>query len=264
MIKFLKRKPNVLLITGTGRSGTTILRKTMGMHPSVYYRGNENNIFVDMLSCFHHNCTYPSRKVAMELNQAAYNESVRDTIFRFLLPNSRALKRSHNYFQIYSALKPELLDYLKEIFPNIYILQIVRNGIEVISSRTKYEGFSSNSFRDHIDKWNLGIEVSKKCKDIFGDHYKLIRHDTFLDEDATRAQMQEICKWLGIDYDEKLTANIMSSKVHPTSIEDESSEASNDLKLRSERWKYWDEEHIKMFKDMASDHMEYLGYKIPF
>lgn len=259
LFKKKPKYPSIVVLTGIGRSGTTMLRKSLGLHSQIYYNGNENNIFIDMISTFHKNCTMPSRKVAMELSQPAYNEQVKQTIFNFLFPDKHKIKQK--YVLIASALHTESISYLKVLFPNVHVLQIVRNGIEVVSSRMLYDGFKHNGFEDHVDKWNLGMTISDVCKDILKAQYKLVRHEHFLDLDNLKGQVADICKWLDIDFEENVFNSISQTKFHPTVVEVKDSE---NLKDRNNRWTTWTVAERTLFKEKAASNMEALGYKMPF
>ena len=152
-----------------------------------------------MMATFHKNCTMPSRKVAMELSQSDYNMEVEKTIFNFLFPNKKEITRVHKYTLISSALTTCDISYLKELFPEMYVLQIVRNGIEVISSRMKYEGFKENSFMDHVNKWSDGVDISKECQRIFNNQYKMVRHENFLCSESLEIELDKIFKWLSLE-----------------------------------------------------------------
>ncbi|WNH09621.1 sulfotransferase family protein [Thalassobellus suaedae] len=254
-----KKIPRILLVTGTGRSGTTMLRKSLGQHNQIYYRGNENNIFLDIVSTFHKNCTMKSRKVAMELSQVQYDVEVKKIIFSILFP-ALDKNRKYKYFLIASALDSKILEYIKVLFPNIKILQIIRNGIEVVSSRMNYEGFKYDGFENHIEVWNKDIEIGKHCKEIFGDNYKIVKQECFLDSWALKKNLEEIFDWLEVKYDDNVYNSISQTKFHPTVIKIE--DAVN-LKNRVDRWGMWSEEQKALFKDKALTNMKALGYKIP-
>lgn len=55
----------LLLISGVGRSGTSALRFSLGVHRDVQYTGTENNIIHDVMTVALRNCTMASRKTAM-------------------------------------------------------------------------------------------------------------------------------------------------------------------------------------------------------
>jgi hypothetical protein len=232
----------------------------VGNRSRIFYSGDENNIFVEILSTFYHNATYPSRAVAMQLSKSDYDKEVKKTINRFLFPLSLSIPRSVTYLRLYSALRLEMLPYLTELYPDIYILQIVRNSIAVTASRSKYEGFKQNSYKNHIETWNRGVDISKEAKKVFSNRYKLVHQEDFLDVEKAREQLNSICEWLGIPYEESLLHTIANKKFHPTGNKND----VKNLRNRAERWKEWSTEKRSLFKQLAAENMAHLGYQIAF
>ena len=66
-------RPDYLFLIGVGRSGTNAVRHSLGLQPSIYYNGHENNVVPDLLETALINCTQPDREVGMTIPQADYD-----------------------------------------------------------------------------------------------------------------------------------------------------------------------------------------------
>lgn len=250
----------LLIISGIGRSGTTMLRTALGSHPSIDYNGQENNVFVDLLGVAHHNCTYPSRKVAMKVKQKVYNRIFKNTLLQLLYPEP--LTKKPQYVMVYSALTPEVLDYSQKVFDNVFVVNIVRNAIEVVSSRTVYEGFNKNEFENHLDTWNRGVELIKYGEKTYPSNFLNVRHEQFLEKQKAEDVFKLIQQKLGLDYSESPIRFHQSTVVHPTKMEGEKDTIS--LEDRKKRWKYWGESERLLFEEKCRASMQYLGYELPW
>lgn len=133
--------PIYMFLCAVGRSGTTILRTSLGCHPDIYYNQRENNIVQDLLAVALNNCTQDSRKCSMVVEQSVHDRIFRDAICQLIWPDpALATKPVHM-----AAINPtgDQLDYLCHVFPTAKITCLVRNGIEVVSSRLRYRSFGS-------------------------------------------------------------------------------------------------------------------------
>ena len=115
--------PNYLFQAAVGRSGSTIMRRSIGMHPDVYYNGKENNLIQDVAEVANRNCNQPSRVVAMEVDQKAYDAAFRQLICSLIWPDAALAQRPVHF----AAINPteSNLDYLGQLFPNSKVVCLV-------------------------------------------------------------------------------------------------------------------------------------------
>ncbi len=274
-----------LFLCAVGRSGTTVFRTSLGRHPDIYYNDRENNIVMDLQAVAQTNCTVGSRKYAMVVDQARYNSIFRTAITDLIWPDAGLRNRP---VQI-AAINPigDQLDYLCEVFPLARIVCLVRNGIEVVSSRMRYESFAGNEFESHCDVWNRSRSVID-----WGatneERFRLFRHEWLYSEPQIRAQLDELYSWLGIMQSDLPADNILSRLHHPTGgLSDSSSSGNNtadpepasakiDLpclgdtertayfKSKSLRWMDWTPAQRATFESSCGSFMCELGYSIPW
>jgi len=258
-------------LCAVGRSGTTVFRTGLGKHPGVYYNGKENNVVQEILNLAYDNCTLKSRKFAMVVQQEEYNAIFRQTIESLIWPDeslhSRPLKLA--------AINPEgsQLSYLRELFPGSKIVGLVRNGIEVVSSRMAFASFADRPFKNHCEVWNRSLSVinwgSENPK-----QFRLFRQEWFYQPDVLKAQLDSVFQWLELEPSERPLDHITQTLRHPTDSTAEIdtckfAQATDDQKRRyflskRDRWQSWSESHRDMFADICGAGMEQLGYEIPW
>ena len=106
-----------LFLCGVGRSGTTILRRSLGLHQEIYYEGKENNLIQDVLTVARDNCTLASRKFAMTVDQATYDAAFRRLVQDLVWPDPQGREKP----VWMAAINPteDLMDYLcREFWPS--------------------------------------------------------------------------------------------------------------------------------------------------
>ena len=250
----------LVYLSGVGRSGTTALRISLGMHKDVEYNGKENNIAYDLLETARHNCTYHSRKVAMQLSQGKYDRLFTNMIMGLLYPRPSLLKRP-KMWMVSSDISPERADYLLTLHPKTKFVYIVRNGIEVVSSRMSFSGFKDKTFEWQCEAWVKAEEIvrwGQSREDFF-----LIRHESLLDEHAAECVFRELFAWLNIDNDPECLQALTSNKFHPTKVSIENEEYTKDLTKRSLRYHAWTDEQKESFGRICKPSMDYFGYDLP-
>ncbi len=259
-----------LFLCGVGRSGTTILRTSLGMHPDIYYNNRENNVVQDLLAVAKTNSAVASRKHAMVVEQDEYHRIFRDAISDLLWPDQDLRKRPIQM----AAINPsgDQLDCLCEVFPGAHIIGLVRNGIEVVSSRMRYESFAQGKFESHCNVWN-------RCQGVFEwgqanpDRFRLIRHEWFYDSEQLGKKLDEVFDWLNIEVASQPAAGVLNRLQHPTGSETEilvdfamltEQEKAAYFQAKANRWQDWNEEQRDRFKADCGNLMNILGYQMPW
>lgn len=260
-------KPNQLFLCAVGRSGTTILRTSLGLHPDIYYNNRENNVVQDLISVAQLNCTSDSRRFAMVVTQPEYDVVFRTAISDLIWPDHELRQRTTRM----AAINPngDQLDYLRQVFPAAKILCLVRNGIEVISSRMRYPSFAKADFATHCEVWNRSQSVFEWGQ-ANADAFQLIRHDWFYDPQLLSDSLNKLFDGLGISASELPATNILDRLQHPTDSQQvdfgamTAQEKSAYFQSKSDRWKDWTDEQRDTFKTKCGTFMQQLGYVIPW
>ena len=254
-------------IAGTGRSGTTILRRSLGLHPEIYYGGKENNIVQDVIGIAQTNCRQPTRQASMLVTQLEYDRAFRNLLTQLIWPECDR----HKTDVLQAAINPsaEIMDYLVEIFPNALILGLVRNGIETVASRMKHRSFAHLSFEKQCETWVKSHGVLQWGKR-HPEQFRLFRHEwTYQTEELDR-QLSAIFDWLGIGACPEVYQNFSAKLWHPSQAPIEPSETwsfakkAQYFKKNSENWQQWSVDQQSVFKEICGPMMDELGYPIRF
>lgn len=257
---YVKTPP--LVLSGVGRSGTTALRMSLGRHSNIVYNGAENNIVMDILQTALHNCSYPSRKASMQMSPSRYNKAFRNLILGMLYPRPVLRITKTGRWMVSTDITPPLAEYLKELFPEMRLIYLVRNGIEVVSSRMVFDGFRERPFSWQCEIWARAEPMIRWGLE--QDYFYLIRHESLLDRESVSQVFGDLWRWLGLKDDSRCLETLTGSIYHPTSFANEDSSKACDLRNRTSRWEFWDDEQRDIFVKHCSSAMAFLNYKIPW
>jgi hypothetical protein len=263
--------PTFLFLCGVGRSGTTALRKSLGTHPQIYYNGCENNVVQDVVGVAMRNCTMRSRKNAMVVSQAEYDLAFFELIEKLTWPEAKFRNLPVRMAAINPI--PVQLNYMCSVFPNCRYIGLVRNGIEVVSSRMEYRSFSDDAFVTHCEVWNRSAELSiwgRRHANIFRE----VRHEWMYRPRKLRTWMNELFLWLAIDASDAPADQILGVLQHPTSAtisihraEFESVDTQQKreyFQSKRQRWRKWTVAQRQLFAELCGENMSALGYDIPW
>lgn len=260
--------PQYLFQAAVGRSGSTILRRSIGMHPEIYYNGAENNLIQDIAGVGHLNCTRKSRIDSMRVSQQVYDQSFRRLVCDLVWPDEQLRNRKVHF----AAINPGAneLDYLCQIFPNAKFLCLVRNGLEVVCSRMKHQSFAGNEFRSQCQTWNRCIEMIN-----WGgsnpDRFFLFRHEWTYDSQMVEKKLNELFQWTGIPGSPAAVANITNvidclptTQVPREYSKMDDSEKRTYFQEKADRCHDWSSAQRQQFTELCKPLMDHLGYAIPF
>jgi len=251
-----------VVLTGVGRSGTTALRMCLGTHRDIIYNRAENNIVMDIIETGLHNCTYPSRKVAMQMSQSRYDKAFRNLILNVLYPRPPLAMRMPKRWMASTDINPRLVGYFRQLFPDTRLIYLVRNGIEVVSSRMVFDGFKDRPFTWQCEVWAKAAEMVRWG--VGQDYFYLIRHESLLEPQSIQRVFSDLWSWLGLKDDPKCAEALSNFTYHPTTFAGEAASVDDDLHNRKSRWEYWSADQRHIFVEICSSAMDDLGYEIPW
>ncbi len=256
---------NYLFLSSTGRSGTTITRRSLGLHPQIYYNGQENNIVQDVISVAQSNCSIESRTKAMVVKRSEYVGAFRDLLTRLIWPDEDSRSRS----TWMAAINPtgEMLDFLCEVFPSTRILCLIRNPIGMISSRMRYDSFKAAEFESHCHVWMRSQGVYAWCRKN-PSNGRVFRHE-WLYSTELETRLQQLFKWIDLEDAPNVAENMKSRLVHPTGDTAEinvltDAQRSDYFVAKQDRWHDWTADNQQTFTNICGDFANELGYSIPF
>ena len=251
-----------ILISGTGRSGTTIVTKGIQKHSKVYSNGVESNIIHDLLSAGLRNCQMPSRRNQLILPLPRYEMEFRDLILRLRFPEEMNGIDEPLALSTFSSMNPTIAEFFEKLFPQVVWLVVVRNGIEVVASRVEHQTFGRFSFEENCLVWSRCVEMADYAHQ--SDRGVVLRHEELFDRDLIEQRLGGVFGKAGLDYQPRCGDFILRTRRHGTQTQGESDENSLDLGKRRDRWKYWTKDQRIQFNRICGTAMDSLGYEIPF
>lgn len=257
----------ILLVTGQARSGTTILTKCIAAHPDVHSTGLESNVINDVANASMRGSTMPDRKAQMVVSREQYHCAFRRLLLDILWPeelvwqNGFTDKSPPAALSTFSSLKVENADELLNIFPELHIACIVRNGIEVVASRMNHEHIGKLPFVEHCVAWSRSVEMAmwghdKNC-------FTLIRHENLLQRDTAEAEFDRLFKRAGLTLSAAPLETLFKRHHHRTSVPGEPEADRQDMTKRNNRWQYWTEDQQKQFIEICGNAMNFFSYLMP-
>jgi len=253
----------LLLISGVGRSGTTVLRKSIGAHRGIQSLDRECNIIHDLSMLARNNLEDEHRRLNLAVSVDEYWSLFRQMILHLHWPIDKIDPNdSPAAISTYSQITPAGAKGIQNIFPRHVICFIIRNGIEVVSSHMLHEAFRNKDFSDICRTWAHHTNMLNYARN--HGRFFLFRHEWFHDRETARQGLEQAFASIGLPPDEDCIDVAMRKTIHPTKFPGESAEMARDRTMRKERWRLWTDEQRDTFATVCGAAMERLEYPIPW
>lgn len=281
--KVTKIQPQILFVTGVGRSGTTLLQSMLHAHPHI---------------CSIPESKFVKRYVIPEYYQA--NSKISEGFFRNAISNNETLSRlklpievlvegqikqgAINFLHFYRTIieevskqnreaffildkDPLFINYptaLEKLFPNAKLIQIIRDPRDVILSRMKSKWGKSQTFLTHLFETMYGFEQAIHFgKEVFKDRFHSLKYEQLII--SPKPGLEKACTFLKIDFDEAMlqyqtaSGSLLSDK--------EKSWKGNVTKaLMQKNTNKWRTElplyQIKLIELLMKDHISSMRYEL--
>lgn len=252
----------LLLVSGMGRSGTTLLRHCVAAHSRIACHNAESNYLFDLARAASENAQHPNRLSAIPRSKADFWRLHREMVLQLLWPPKQLKKKPlPSAIATYTMLDPRAAIGLGLMFPEMQILYIVRNGIEVVSSYQAFKSFEHLSFEDVCRLWATCEKMVRFCEK--RTHAHLLRFEWTRTASEFETEFRRTLKQCGLDT-EAACLQPLSKNFHPTRLEGESRDAAKDREQRKHRWKWWTPEQRELFLRHCKPLMDKLDYPIPW
>ena len=271
---------NPIFIVGGSRSGTIALLKAMGKHSKVLAAPTEDPFITDI------------GRMALELEFNFNHE--KQYYFRTLRISFDYICKSFRRLALESAFGPHygLFQYVRHatkertsiltkrhwctktfpgrrtadgllrLYPNAKFIWILRNGVSVVHSRTKFPEFHSLPFEEHCIHWAESIKRFSYLSKL--PQATMVKQEEFASNPDV--VLRRIFSHVGLEYDNRPTEFSLTHHVHPLS--DKSTTKGVDVKKalleRPAAYADWSEEWKTVFKDICGEAMDIAGYGIEF
>ena len=253
----------LLLASGMGRSGTTVLRNCIAAHPDINCLNRESNYIFDLMRNANLHLDNPERVKNLVVSKNQFWQQHHQLILNLHWPSdSISSEASAPVLATYSMLDPRAAIGICNAFPSVSIVYIVRNGIEVVSSFVSFPGFRHIPFEQCCRNWALRYDMAQYA--IYNDHATLVRYE-WLENDVDKFSdgLTEALKRTGLAFDSECLKPL-AKRFHPTRFEGESRADARDHSKRKDRWKLWSESERLQFQEICGETMNKLGYPIPW
>ncbi len=262
---------NPIFVVGSGRSGTSILLQALGKHRKIISFPGE----APFLTSIGGNASL------MQTDNAKYYQASLKTKPKYFYEclaklgiecaggENYALKLflkdilSSNQIKSHWAAKtfpPEnVATGLISVFPNAKFIYICRNGIDVVHSMSKYQGFRESDFADQCHAWNDGVFKYLYMKELPSS--LCLRHEELIANPISF--FQTIFNFLNMNFDSACIDFVKSNLIHPL---DQPNQTEKDvlslLKQRSSPFDSWTPEQKQTFISICSESMTAMNYVI--
>ena len=144
----------LLLVSGVGRSGTTILRKSFAAHSQIHANDMESNIIQRIAGMGWRSQQDQNIIKNMVVGKQKFWRLVQNLILHLHWPEGDRADRDIKVISTASSMTGISMRGLQAAFPNCLICYAVRNGIEVVSSAANFEPFKKLGFEHACREWN--------------------------------------------------------------------------------------------------------------
>jgi len=271
---------NPIFIVGGSRSGTIALLKALGRHEQIVAAPTEDPFITDV------------GRMALQLDFFENHE--KEYYIRTLRISFSRILESLRRLAIESAFGPDYgLSYwiregvrergrlfrkrwwctksfpgeettrgLIRLYPNAKFIWILRNGVNVVHSRTKFPEFHDLPFEEHCAHWANSIQRFAYLSVL--PQATVVKQEEFADDPDMA--MRQIFGHVGLPYDSGPTEFSLTHHVHP--LADESTTKGVDVKQvlaeRPPAYLEWSDEWRSTFKELCGEAMATAGYPVEF
>jgi len=218
----------IVFIIGYSRSGTTYLQRLLATHHKVK-TGQETHIFPfyiePLISSWKKQVSQLENNFSGRgglglpcyINDEQFKIAVRNFVYEVLNP----LFDKESVESIIIEKSPSHIRYIetiREVFPNSYIIHIVRHPIDVITSVTTAsqswgKNWASNNVRHLTKSWYKTVSEARKMLDqVDSNFYYEIKYENLKND--THKELNQIGNFLGINWNqEELSSAIKSNSL---------------------------------------------------
>ena len=269
-----------LFIVGGSRSGTIALLKAMGRHKNIlsaptedpfitdvgrmamqldFFSNEERQYYLRTLRISEDYIIKTLRRLALE---SAFGPDYGfKQIIKYAL-NRQAFPWTKRYWCTKTFPGKTVAEGIIRLFPDAKFIWILRNGINVVHSRSQFPEFRELPFEEHCEHWAKSIHRFSYLLEL--PEATVLKQEEFAD--TPEIVFRRIFDHIGVEFDNKPVEFALTHHVHPLS--DESTTKGVNVKAilaeRPPAHRDWDQNKKRAFKKICGDPMQLAGYEIDF
>lgn len=273
-------RSHALLVSGPGRSGTTILTHLISAHPRVFGIEGEAHAMTDFARIVAAHSTGPEaayrqsclavpakdfeRRVAALAFESFAGRLVRSGLLYKLrrAASEGSWPRDGAITHWCAKTKPArtAISGFRVMFPGVRHIHIVRSGVDTVYSRMRYPGFSHLSFEAQCEAWCGEISYYRTLRE--ADGVFIVRHEDLTGRiEKTVGRILEFC---GLEWSDASLECVTNTYMHPLDEKTRKVESvAEEIRARKPAWDQWDNEQRGTFLRICGPSMEELGYAVP-
>lgn len=156
----------------------------------------------------------------------------------------------------------KFVELLINTYPDIKVVQIIRDPRAVMASRTKTSHLRHNyPLYFMIKHWRKSVAYSYRYSDVYKDNFLLVKYENLTTKPEKK--LQEISRFLGVDYEPEM-ANPQNYRDGEKTPWTDNSAYSSTQKITSEYNEKWKDvlpqDKLQFIEDLCHIEMEALGY----
>jgi hypothetical protein len=268
---------NPIFIVGASRSGTSVLLQALGQHPAILSMPGEAPFITSIGGAVHlfefsetkeyyrHTLRYSLDYLYKSLRRLCFeyaagrNYGLKLMLKGLLSGDVSYLRKKHWCAKTFPDHK--VAQAMMKLYPNVRFIHVLRNGCEVVESRTKFSGFREKEFEAQCQAWTQSVTKFSYLRTL-GSAFE-VRHEQLVLQ--TDELLENLLQFLNIPYNRRPANYVKRTIVHPL---DRHTQHLVDVKRLFEQrepgWKSWTFPQRDLFKRVCAQKMNELGYQIPF
>ncbi len=200
----------VLFVTGVGRSGTTVLQSMLHSHSAINFNA-ETHFFKRYLLPYLLKGRVPSKEVlAADPYLSRLDKSRHTALLKLPLNTQDSLKEGFELIMgsgentaFIGDKDTEYVRYfphLKKLYPDAWMIHIIRDPRDVVASRMKTECGAKRSIEFHIAEYRYYIQkVRKEGPALFGNHFLELKYEDLIVN--PEEELTKLLNPLGLTYE---------------------------------------------------------------
>ena len=266
-----------IFIVGTGRSGTSVLLQALGKHPEILAMPGEAPLLTTLGSIgylFEHGEEKSYYNASLRIPKDRLYQKLRQLCFEIAGGDHYAIKTIlasiregeglpwKKKFWCCKTFPPRMVaDGLKQLFPAAKFIYVLRNGLDVVHSMTRFPGFHHAEFTQHCSRWSERVETYRYL--LSYDGAICVRHEELVAQPDS--VLKRVFRFIGVQDHERPSQFVKTTLVHPLDMPNATVQSAKEVLLeRDAPHSKWSPEQRDVFRNVCGEAMREAGYEIPF